>query len=104
MPPPVPPSVKDGPDDGREAHHGLHLLRLLEGVRERERGLSSPIFVIAFLNFSRSSALSIASRLAPIISTPNFSEHAFAREVERAVERRLARPWWAAAHPGAPSR
>ncbi len=29
--------------------------------------------VIAFLNFSRSSALSIASREAPIISTPNFS-------------------------------
>ena len=38
-----------------------------------ERGLSRPIFVIAFLNFSRSSALSIASFLAPIISTPNLS-------------------------------
>ena len=38
-----------------------------------ERGLASPIFAIAFLNFSRSSALSIASRVAPIISTPYFS-------------------------------
>jgi hypothetical protein len=28
---------------------------------------------MACLNFSRSSALSIASRFAPIISTPNFS-------------------------------
>ena len=46
--------------------------------------------VIACLNFSRSSALSIASRDAPIISTPNFSSTPFARQVERAVERRLA--------------
>ena len=37
-----------------------------------ERAEASPIFVIAFLNFSRSSALSIASREAPIISTPYF--------------------------------
>ena len=38
-----------------------------------ERGLASPILVIAFLNFSRSSALSMASLDAPIISTPYFS-------------------------------
>ena len=38
-----------------------------------ERALSSPIFVIASLNFNRSSALSIASASAPIICTPNFA-------------------------------
>jgi hypothetical protein len=41
--------------------------------------------VIAFLNFSRSSALSIASFFAPA----ELVEHALAREVERAVERGL---------------
>ena len=38
-----------------------------------ERAEPSPILVIATLNFSRSSALSIASFDAPIISTPYFS-------------------------------
>ncbi len=38
-----------------------------------ERGVSSPILVIASRNSSRSSALSIASAVAPIISTSNFS-------------------------------
>ncbi len=38
-----------------------------------ERGQSRPIDFIACLNFSRSSALSMASREAPIISTPYFS-------------------------------
>jgi hypothetical protein len=38
-----------------------------------ERAEPRPILVIACLNFSRSSALSIASREAPIISTPYFS-------------------------------
>ena len=38
----------------------------------RERGVSSPIFFIASRNSSRSSALSITSARAPIISTPNF--------------------------------
>ena len=38
-----------------------------------ERGLASPMRAMADLNFSRSSALSIASLLAPIISTPYFS-------------------------------
>ena len=38
-----------------------------------ERAEPRPMRVIACLNFSRSSALSIASREAPIISTPYFS-------------------------------
>ena len=38
-----------------------------------ERADARPILVIACLNFSRSSALSIASRDAPIISTSYFS-------------------------------
>ena len=38
-----------------------------------ERAEPRPIRVIAALNFSRSSALSIASCDAPIISTPYFS-------------------------------
>ena len=55
-----------------------------------ERAEPRPMRVIAALNFSRSSALSIAFFDAPISSTSNFVEHALAREVERAVERRLA--------------
>ena len=38
-----------------------------------ERGVSRPILFIASRNSSRSSALSIASAVAPIISTSNFS-------------------------------
>ena len=38
-----------------------------------ERGLSSPILSIAFRNFSRSSAFSIASAFAPISCTPSRS-------------------------------
>ena len=44
-----------------------------------ERGDSRPILLIAVLNFSRSSALSIASREAPISSTPYFSSALRAR-------------------------
>ena len=38
-----------------------------------ERGVSSPIRLIASRKSSRSSALSMASAVAPIISTPNLS-------------------------------
>ncbi len=38
-----------------------------------ERGVASPIFCIALRKRSRSSALSMASAVAPIILTPNFS-------------------------------
>jgi hypothetical protein len=41
-------------------------------VRHAERGDSRPILSIASRNFWRSSALSMASALAPIV-TPNFS-------------------------------
>ena len=54
-----------------------------------ERAEPRPIRVIASLNFSRSSALSIASREAPIISTPYFSSTPSRAQVERAVERGL---------------
>ena len=37
------------------------------------RGVASPIRAIASRKSSRSSAMSIAAALAPIISTPNFS-------------------------------
>ncbi len=52
--------------------------------------MSRPIFVIAFWKRSRSSALSIASAVAPIISTSNCFEHAHLLERQRAVQRRLA--------------
>ena len=79
------------PDHRREADLRLHLAAPPRRcARCAERAEPRPIRVIAALNFSRSSALSIASREAPISSTPYFVEHAFAREVERAVERRLA--------------
>ena len=38
-----------------------------------ERGVSSPILFIALRKRSRSSALSMASAVAPIMVTPNFS-------------------------------
>ena len=55
-----------------------------------ERGVSSPIFFMASRNSSRSSALSMASAVAPIISTLNFSRTPILRRRERAVERGLA--------------
>ena len=56
----------------------------------RERGVSRPILVIASRNRSRSSALSIASAVAPIISTSNFSSVPSLRKRQRAVQRGLA--------------
>ena len=44
-----------------------------------ERGVSSPILVIASRNSSRSSALSMASAVAPIMVTPNLVQHAHRR-------------------------
>ena len=54
-----------------------------------ERGVSSPIFFIASRNSSRSSALSMASAVAPIILTSNFSSTPILRKRQRAVERGL---------------
>ena len=53
-------------------------------------GVSRPIFVIASRNSWRSSALSIASAVAPIISHAELLEHAHALEREGAVQRGLA--------------
>ena len=73
MPPPVPPSVNDGrmmagrPMSSSAASASASVLIWCE------RGVSRPIFFIASRNSSRSSALSMASAVAPIILTPNLS-------------------------------
>ncbi len=73
MPPPVPPSVNEGRMMVGKPTIACTCIASSRLCAMEERGLSRPIFVIAFLNFSRSSALSIASLEAPIISTPYFS-------------------------------
>ncbi len=73
MPPPVPPSVNEGritigkPSSACAAAASSMLWAI------SERGDSRPISLIALRNFSRSSAVSMASRLAAISSTPNSS-------------------------------
>src|ERR1700712_2794289 len=71
MPPPVPPMVKDGRiiagkpmESSARSASGRFLVWI-------ERGVSSPILVIASRKRPRSSALSMASAVAPIISTSN---------------------------------
>ncbi len=69
MPPPVPPIVKEG-----RMIAGRPMSSRMSSAAESvliwcERGVDRPILVIASRNFSRSSALSIASAVAPIIST-----------------------------------
>ncbi len=70
MPPPVPPSVKEG-----RITAGSPMLASASRASAMvwamaERGLSMPIADMASRNFSRSSARSITSALAPISSTP----------------------------------
>ncbi len=66
----MPPSVKDGRIiAGRPVSSSTSQASSIEWAM-RPRALSSPILVIASWNSSRSSALSIDSRLAPISSTP----------------------------------
>ena len=73
MPPPEPPIVKLGrmiegsPVFSKPASASASVCAIAE------RALSSPIRSIASRNFSRSSAMSIASASAPIIWTPYFS-------------------------------
>ena len=55
-----------------------------------ERGVSSPIRVMASRKRPRSSALSMASAVAPIISTSNFASVPCLRRRQRAVQRGLA--------------
>jgi hypothetical protein len=73
MPPPVPPSVNDGRMIVGNPTIACTCFASSKECASALLGLASPIFAIAFLNFSRSSALSMASRLAPIISTANLS-------------------------------
>ncbi len=70
MPPPLPPIVKDGriitgkPSVACASQASAMLWAMPERAEPR------PILVMAFLNLERSSALSIASGVAPISSTP----------------------------------
>jgi hypothetical protein len=73
MPPPEPPSVNDGRITTGKPIAPCSWSASSSECASDERGQSSPMRFIATLNFSRSSALSIASRVAPIISTPYFS-------------------------------
>jgi hypothetical protein len=73
MPPPVPPIVKLG-----RKTHGRPTFSTASNASARFRttndfGTSTPILIIASLNFCRSSAFSITSARAPIISTLYFS-------------------------------
>ena len=61
------------PDDRRQADVVERFQRLRRPLIEYERGVSSPILVMALRNSSRSSALSMASAVAPIILTLNLS-------------------------------
>ena len=70
MPPPVPPSVKLGRMITGKPMFFCAAQASSSECAIAERAEPSPIFVIASLNFSRSSALSIASGEAPISSTP----------------------------------
>ena len=73
MPPPVPPSVNDGRMIAGRPMSSSASSACTSVLIWCERGVSSPIFVIASRNSSRSSALSIASAVAPIILTLNLS-------------------------------
>ena len=87
-----------GPDDERESPTSSATARassMLCAMPELRAG-PGRCAVIASLNCARSSALSMASALAPIISTPYFSSTP-SRQLQRAVQRRSGRPWSAAA-------
>ena len=80
MPPPVPPSVKLGRITvGKPVPPVSPMMRFCTSQASSIEcampllAEPRPILVIASLNFSRSSAFSIACSLAPIISTPYFS-------------------------------
>jgi hypothetical protein len=72
MPPPVPPSVKDGRmTQGSPTVSSAACASAMEWAMAL-RGLSMPILDIASRNLSRSSALSMTSAFAPISSQPYF--------------------------------
>jgi hypothetical protein len=77
MPPPEPPIVNDGrkisgKPSSCAAWFASSIVRVLNA-----RGTPRPIFSIAALKSSRSSAFLIAATLAPISSTPYFSSTPF---------------------------
>ena len=80
-------------DEARPHHDGKPICSPTAMASSRveanpEAGTSSPISPIAALNRSRSSAVLIASALAPMSSTPRARAHP-ARELHGEVERRL---------------
>ncbi len=70
MPPPVPPSVKLGRITAGKPSVACTASASASECAMPERAEPRPIAVIASLNFSRSSAFSIAAGLAPISLTP----------------------------------
>ena len=74
MPPPVPASVKLGRMMQGRPTNSMASIASERLWTARERGLSSPSLSMASRNFCRSSALSITSARAPIISTPYFAK------------------------------
>jgi hypothetical protein len=92
------------PDDRGEADHRLDLQRLLERVRERRARALQPDLGHRVLELLAILGLVDRLLLGADHLDAELLQHALAREVERAVQRRLARPWWAAARRGAPSR
>ena len=73
MPPPVPPIVNDGRMMAGRPMSSSASSACASVLIWCERGVSSPILVMALRNSSRSSALSMASAVAPIILTLNLS-------------------------------
>jgi hypothetical protein len=70
MPPPVPARVNEGRMIEGRPTSSCAAIASSKVWATLEFGLSSPILSIASRNFCRSSALSITSARAPIISTP----------------------------------
>ena len=70
MPPPVPPSVKDGRITAGSPTSASTALASSNVCAMPDFGLSIPISLIASRNLSRSSARSMTSAFAPISSTP----------------------------------
>ena len=69
MPPPVPPSVKLGRITAGKPSRSCTCSASASECAMPERADASPMRVIASLNFSRSSAFSIAAGEAPMSST-----------------------------------
>ncbi len=89
MPLPLPPSVKDGRMIVGKPMEAWTSMASSSVWAMPARGDSRPISCMARRNSSRSSAVSMASREAPIISTPNFS-----RMPSRSRSRAVLRAVW----------